>query len=151
MDHHVSHMPSRAATRLYYLRQLRRAGLGADDLLSYYKAVVRSVVEYAGQVWNSGLTKGQSEDLERVQKRADNDLALQLSGLQSLEDRRDHLDRVKFAKLNDPKHRLNCLLPQKCKYSYDVRAKLEYPLPKFNNKRFRNDCIVNMLYKQQGF
>ena len=157
-DHHVSHMLSRAATRLYYLRQLRRAGLGTDDLLSYYKAVVRSVVEYASQVWNSGLTKGQSEDLERVQKRAmhiifpdaDYDLALQLSELQSLEDRRDHLDRVKFAKLKDPKHRLNCLLPQKCNYSYDVCAKLEYPLPKFN-KRFKNDCIVNMLYKQQGF
>ena len=113
-------------------------------------------------MWNSGLTKGQSEDLERVQKRAmhiifpdaDYDLALQLSELQSLEDRRDHLDRVKFAKLKhrlNPKHRLNCLLPQKCNYSYDVHAKLEYPLPKFNNKRFRNYCIVNMLYKQQGF
>ena len=38
------------------------------------------------------------------------DLALQLSGLQSLEDRRDHIDRAKFAKLKDPKHRLNCLL-----------------------------------------
>ena len=43
-DQHVSHMLSRAATRLYYLRQLRRAGLGTDDLLGYYKAVVRSVV-----------------------------------------------------------------------------------------------------------
>ena len=157
-DHHVSHMLSRAATRLYYLRQLRRAGL-LVTLLSYYKAVVCSVVDYASQVWNSGLTKGQSEDFELVQKQAmhiifpdaDYDLALQLSGLQSLEDRRDHLDRVKFAKLKDPKHRLNCLLPQKCNYSYDVHAKLEYPLPKFNTKRFRNDCIVNMLYKQQGF
>ena len=83
---------------------MRRAGLGADDLLGYYKAVVCSVVEYASQVWNSGLTKGQSEDLECVQKRAlhvifpdaDYDLARELSELQTLEDHREHLDRVKF-------------------------------------------------------
>ena len=158
-DQHVSHMLSRAATRLYYLRQLRRAGLGTDDLLGYYKAVVRSVVEYASQVWNSGLTRGQSEDLERVQKRAlhvifpdtDYDLARELSELQTLEGRREQLDRVKFEKLKDPSHRLNCLLPQKRVYSHDVRAKLEYPLPRCHNNRFRKDCIVNMLYKQQGF
>ena len=158
-DQHVSHLLSRAATRLYYLRQLRRAGLGADYLLGYYKAVVRLVVEYASQVCNSGLTIGQSEDLERVQKRAlhvifpdaNYDLARELSELQTLEDHREHLDRVKLKKLKDPSHRLNCLLPQKRVYSHDVHAKLEYPLPKFHNNRFRKDGIVNMLYKQQGF
>ena len=158
-DHHVSHMLSRSATRLYYLRQLKRAGLGPDELLGYYKAVVRSVVEYASQVWNSGLTQGHIDDLERVQTRAlrvifpgaDYDLALQVAELQTLKDRRNHLDSVKFARLKHPDHRLHSLLPQKCSYSQNVRAKLEYPLPKWNNKRFRKDCIVNMLYKQQGF
>ena len=79
------------------------------------------------------------------------DLAHELSELQTLEDRREHLDRVKFEKLKDPSHRLNCLLPQKRVYSHDVCAKLEYPLPRFHNNRFRKDFIVNMLYKQQGF
>ena len=68
---------------------------------------------------------------------ADHDLALQLSGLQSLEDHRDHLDRAKFAKLKDPKDRLNCLLPQKCDYSYDVCAKLS-SIPYLN-------LIINIL------
>ena len=94
-----------------------------------------------------------------VQKRAlhvifpdtDYDLARELSELQTLEGRREQLDRVKFEKLKDPSHRLNCLLPQKRVYSHDVRAKLEYPLPRCHNNRFRKDCIVNMLYKQQGF
>ena len=79
------------------------------------------------------------------------DLARELSELQTLEGRREQLDRVKFEKLKDPSHRLNCLLPQKRVYSHDVRAKLEYPLPRCHNNRFRKDCIVNMLYKQQGF
>ena len=57
-------MLSQAATQLLSSTEWTRAGLGADDLLGYYKAVVCSVVEYASQVWNSGLTKGQSEDFE---------------------------------------------------------------------------------------
>ena len=101
---------------------------------------------------NSGLTKGQSEDLEHVQKRAlhvifpdaDYALAHELSELQTLKDHREHLDRVKYEKLKDPSHRLNCLLPQKSVYCHDVHAKLEYPLTKFRNNRFSKDCIVNM-------
>jgi len=92
---HVSYMLSRVTPRLYYLKQLKRAGLGISDLLEYYKAVVRSVVEYASPVWNSGLTQEQSEDLERVQERAlkiifpgaSYNLACQLGSVQTLQDR----------------------------------------------------------------
>ena len=68
---------------------------------------MRSVVEYASQVWNSGLTQGHIDNRERVQTRAlhvifpdvDYDLALQVAELQTLEDRCNHLDSVKFARL----------------------------------------------------
>ena len=67
---HVAHMLSHASPKLYYLKQLKWAGLSVDDLVMYYQAVIRSSLEYASPVWNAGLTQKHSEDIERVQKRA---------------------------------------------------------------------------------
>ena len=36
----------------------------------FYTPVVRSILEYCAQVWHGNLTKDQSRDLERIQKRA---------------------------------------------------------------------------------
>ena len=44
---HVSSMCSRAAQRLHFLQQLKRAAMSSDDLLYYYQSVVRPVIEYA--------------------------------------------------------------------------------------------------------
>ena len=67
---HVNHMHSRATPRLYYLRQLRRGGLSQCDLLAYYRTFIRPILEYACPVWHAGLTKGESDILEKIQKRA---------------------------------------------------------------------------------
>ena len=61
-------MLSHASPKLYYLKQLKRAGLSVDDLEMYYWAVIRSSLEYASPVWNAGLTQKHSEDIERVHK-----------------------------------------------------------------------------------
>jgi hypothetical protein len=60
---------SKCAPRLYYLKQLKRSGMRQKDLLVYYKAIVRPVVEYACPVWHPGLTKAQSELIETMQKK----------------------------------------------------------------------------------
>ena len=44
---HVEITNTKAATCLYPLRQLKRAGLICDDLVKFYCCVVRSVLEYA--------------------------------------------------------------------------------------------------------
>ena len=41
-----------------------------SDLCKYYTTCIRSVLEYACQVFHGGLTKEQSDLLESVQKRA---------------------------------------------------------------------------------
>ena len=157
-NEHVTHMLSRAAPKLYYLKQLKRAGLSVDDLIVYYRSVIRSSLEYASPVWNAGLTKKHSEDIERIQKRAlktifpdsDYELALQISGLDQLCDRREKLDRAKFDQIKTPNHRLNYILPEKSQNLNSTRREaLEYPKPKFHNKRFKKNFIVNRLYKQQ--
>ena len=67
---HVDAITSKAASRLYFLKQLRRADVPTRDLLHFYTTVVRPVLEYACPVWHSGLTVAQSNLLEYVQKRA---------------------------------------------------------------------------------
>jgi len=67
---HVNVILSKAASRLHFLKQLKRAGAGTDDLLYFYNMIVRPVLEYASPVWHSSLTVGQSNSLESVQKRA---------------------------------------------------------------------------------
>ena len=67
---HIEYIIKKASTRLYFLKQLKRAGLPNSHLLHFYITVIRPVLEYCAPVWHYALTKAQSESLEAVQKRA---------------------------------------------------------------------------------
>ena len=59
---HVDFIMKKPNSRLYALRQLKRAGVGQQDLVSIYCLIIRSSrsrVEYAAQAW-SILTAGLS-------------------------------------------------------------------------------------------
>ena len=56
--------------RLYLLRVLKRAAVPPDHLIIIYCALVRSVLEYACQVWSSSVQSHLKQQLERVQKHA---------------------------------------------------------------------------------
>jgi len=66
---HVNAIVSNAASRVHFLKQLKRAGIPVRDLLHFYTAIVRPVLEYACPVWHSGLTAGQCNAIENIQKR----------------------------------------------------------------------------------
>jgi len=53
---HINAICAKVAPRLYYLKQLRRAGLPSGDLLYLYLTVIRPVLEYGCVVWHHGLT-----------------------------------------------------------------------------------------------
>jgi hypothetical protein len=67
---HISHVCEKVAPRLYFLRQLKRAKLPANDLILFYSTCIRPVIEYACQAFLDSLPKYLSDDLERLQKRA---------------------------------------------------------------------------------
>jgi len=69
-DHHVYAISSKAASRLYFLKQLERFRAGIDDLLCFYNTDVQPVLKYASPVWHSSLSAVQMEMLESMQKRA---------------------------------------------------------------------------------
>ena len=120
---HVDNICSKVNSKLYTLKQLKRAGLSADDLLRFYITAVRPILEYGCVVWHHGLTQAQSDRLESLQKRAlriifDNlvidmpyQFALSLSKLTTLSDRRTSLGKSFFNKICQPGACLHNLLP----------------------------------------
>ena len=119
---HVNIISSKAASRLYFLKQLKRAGAGTGDLLCFYNTIVQPVLEYASPVWHSSLTAGQCEALESPQKRAmriifphlDYSGSLFITKAGTLEDRREMLAHRFFKRniLNESSC-LHRLLPEK--------------------------------------
>ena len=86
---------------LFMVRTLKRFGFDCNELKTVYEGYVRSTLEYADVVWHSGLTNKQSDDIEKIQKRACRTIlghsylsytdALELCNLDSLSNRRvDH-------------------------------------------------------------
>ena len=67
---HVDLITSKAAKRVYFLRQLKRAEVNAKDLIGFYCSCIRSVLEYACQVFHCSLTNYLWHEIERIQKRA---------------------------------------------------------------------------------
>ena len=58
---HVDALASKVASRLYFLKQLKKSGASTEVLICFYVSVIRPVLEYACPVWHSGLTTGQSD------------------------------------------------------------------------------------------
>ena len=58
----------KAYTRIPMLTKLKYVGIGREDLLTIYKLFIRSCVEYCSVVFHSGLTKHQSNMIERTQR-----------------------------------------------------------------------------------
>jgi len=56
--------------RLYFIKQLKRAGVPHTQLLHFYLAVIRPVLVYGAPVWHHSLNKSQKNQTEAIQKRA---------------------------------------------------------------------------------
>ena len=155
---HVDAIASKTASRLYYLKLLKRSGASVEDLLCFYATVVRPVLEYASPVWHTGLTVAQSDSLESLQKRAltiifcnpDYATTLTLSGLPTLKSRREQLT-FKFFRNNILNNNscLHYLLPEQ--RNPDIihklrRAKQFEPL-QTRTEKFKNSflpyCLLN--------
>jgi len=111
-----------ATQRIYFLKQLRRAGVPQSNLLHFYTGVIRTVLEYAAPFWNHLLSKTQTDQIEAIQRRAfriiysyTNDMpynnALYCAIIPSLVDRREQLSRKFFTSLLQPSSCLHILLP----------------------------------------
>ena len=118
-ENHVNAVCAKAGTRLHFLKLLKRSSVTFDDLLQYYKAIIRPVIEYACPVWQSGLTVEQRGRLESIQRRAlhiisgslDYELNCVIYDIETVSARLDNLTRSFFNRISGSGDCLNYLLP----------------------------------------
>ena len=64
----------KAIKRLRFLKKLKRAGVSVKDLVYYYQAVIRPVLEYVCPARHSSLIKEQTKTIEDVQRRVSSEM-----------------------------------------------------------------------------
>ena len=136
---HVEYIISKASKRIFVVYQLVRSGLSASDVISVYISLIRSILEYACPVWHCGITKGQSDEIEGVQRRCLRIVypelsysdSLQIAGLEQLRVRRERLVHNLFNEMKSGNHVLNNLLPLRSfdNSRYNVRDLYPYCMP----------------------
>lgn len=150
---HVEMICKKVATRLYFLRQLKRAKVPTNDLLSFYTTCIRPVAEYACSVFHTALPQYLSDQLERLQKRAlriisNNELsyrqALQVFSIPTLYARREAIGNSMFQEIsNNNNHKLHSLLPPPYPGTLRTRKNRKFQVPRFKTNRFRDSFIVS--------
>ena len=139
----------KAAKRIYFLLQLKRAGVSKDDLLTFYKSCIRSVLDYAVPVFHTSLPRYLMSDLERIQKRVLSIIipgegyykALENVNLVPLEKHHDDICSSLFeAILKDESHRLRKRLPPVVTQNYNLRKARNFNVIT-KTKRTRNSFI----------
>ena len=155
---HITEIMKKCAPRFDFVRQLKRAHLVTNELLTFYLCCIRPVAEYVCQLFHNVLPKYLSADLERIQKRAlkiiDPELtyreALAVCNLPTLWERRQKLcDKLFNEVVNNPKHKLHKLLPSRNECLIKLRAKRVFNV-NFNTLRFRNTFIKSSALKYKG-
>ena len=140
---------AKVASRLYFLQIIKRSGLPQNDLLCFYKSVIRSVVEYGYVIWHHNLTTAQSDRLEALRKRAlriilhsvtlPYNTALVLCEIDSYKLRRCNFQQKFFKQICHPGNCLHDLLPphRNPSVSHRLRHSTVYlPIPQVRTKRY---------------
>ena len=113
---------------------------------------------HKNQIWNGNLTVEQSNDIERLQKRAlrillpgmSYDHALRQSNLKTLKERRDVMCVDMIKKMSNPGHKLHHLLPMKVSQLRERETRtngLEYYNYACRTKRFSQSPIIYAINK----
>jgi hypothetical protein len=141
----------KVASRLYFLRQLKRAKLPIPDLLLFYKIFIRPVAKPASPVYHNALPQYLSDVLERLPKRVLRILhpdlsyiqALEISGITSLRKRREVESELLFQQVvQKENYKLHNLLQPRNNSNIGTRRKRFFQLPIVKT----NGLLMNNLY-----
>ena len=135
---HVTEITKKANKRLYFLTQLKRAGVPKQDLAMFYVSSVRSVIDYAAPVFFNGLPKYLKNELVRLEKRAMSIItsgkcnsAIEVGVTPILDYHYGLCSKLFDNIVSDPNHKLKALLPPGYDNSrYNLRRQRHFNIPK---------------------
>ena len=148
---HITEVIKKAAKRLYFLIQLKRARVSQKDLCLFYVTCVRSVIDYAPPVFHYSLPAYLTHELERVQRRAmriicpgiEYQHALALVNLPTVAKHHNDICKHTFENIcNNSGHKLKELLPPLYDCKYNLRHARTFNLPRCKTNRFKNSFIM---------
>ena len=149
---HVAEISKKVASRLYFLKQLKRANIPTKDLLIFYRTCIRPVMEYACPVFHNALPAYLSVELEQLQKRAMRIIfpfvpysdALNQANLETLSQRRQSITTKLFDSITcNSDHKLYKLLPPQNNCELNLRRKRKFNVPLAKTKRLMNTFIYS--------
>lgn len=149
---HLSEITRKVSSRLYFLRQLKRARVDSNELLTFYMTCIRPVAEYACPVFHNSLPKYLSDELENLQKRAFRIIypnatyneALAISSLPKMNERRSTITQALFEKImSNTDHNLYNLLPPRNDSNRQLRKTRTFSKPVTRTNRLRNTFIYS--------
>ena len=150
---------NKANKRLHYLKLLKRCSASVDDLVQYYKSVIRPTIEYACPVWQSGLTNDQRNRLESLQRRAirlisgsqDYEFYCCIYEIEPIAVRLDILAQQFFNKICDSNDCINYILPNKRPIELVNKLRQSNSLPGIlcNSNRFFKSFIPHAIQHYQ--
>ena len=153
-DKNTKYLVEKANKKMRMLHLASKFTRNREHLIQIYKTFIRCNLEFSSNVWHSSLTKENRQDLERIQKAAlrvilksdyeNYEKALEMSGLQSLDDRRDVMS-LRFAKNCLRNTNFSKLFPKnKLKHDMKKRNTSKYVVKRANTERLKRSSIPFM-------
>lgn len=150
-EHHIEKVIKKSNQRIHFVKAMLRARFPKSDIVKFFCASIRSLLEYGAALWHFSLTKVQSNSLEMIQRRVlkiiegippsehsyDYNSIMQNYQLTSLESRRLNLCKKTFEMIvSNPKHQLYDLIPvQHQTHSMMLRHRKNIRLPAIRTNR----------------
>ena len=128
---HTTLVRKKAQQRMFFLRQLKKFGVGRNILLQFYRSVVESVLTFSLTTWYGSCSQQEKDDLQRVVRTASRIVGCDLPSLDTLYEQRV-LRRAQaiVADVSHPANHLFQPLPSGRRYR-SIRTKTERLLNSF--------------------
>ena len=154
---HIDYICKKDSKRLYFLRLLKHSSIPSCEIIQVYCSIIRSVLEYACEIWHPSITAQQTRQLEIIQKRAfriaypdySYEYALTISNIPTLSERREERCKQFFKEMHKHDHKLHYLLPPPCNVN-SLRSKRKYNIPRVKTNRLKNSPIFYGVFNFQS-
>ena len=149
---HVNKMLTKARSRLWSIRNLKRSGMDEPDLLHFYKCFIRPLLDYAVPTYHPQLTKELSSEIERFQASAMKIIYGPLVSYATVVDHNKietHFKRReqildKFTSKALANKNFDHWFPKTDPPAYDVRHRETYKIDRYRTERYNKNPVQHM-------